>query len=267
MAEILEEARHQRALSIIKRFRLLDDDFMKRCFKNNYPAVECILRIILQKKDLVVKKLEVEDTIPNLQGRGVRFDVHAIDSKGKEYDIEIQRSDEGAGRKRARYNSSLLDLNSLKKGQTHEHLPETYVIFITENDVLQHRRPLYHVERIIQEMEEPFADGEHILYVNGAYEGTDELGRLMHDFRSRDYKEMNFEPLRETVKRYKENPEEVSHMCKELEDWMNEEKKEAVTKVALEFIKQKVPLDVISNATKLSIDELKVLARKNGLAV
>lgn len=39
----LKERRHQRALHIIRRWRLLDDEFMKRCLKDNIPAVECIL--------------------------------------------------------------------------------------------------------------------------------------------------------------------------------------------------------------------------------
>lgn len=86
--------RHQRALNLIKRWRLMDDDFMKRCLKDNIPAVECILRIIMEQPDLEVQTLHVEDTIPNLQGHGVRLDVHATDAMGIEYDIEIQRSDQ-----------------------------------------------------------------------------------------------------------------------------------------------------------------------------
>ena len=112
--------RHQRALNIIKRWRLMDDDFMKRCFKDNIPAVECILRIIMEKPDLQVETVQIEDTIPNLSGHGIRMDVHATDSTGTEYDIEVQRADKGAGTKRARFNSSLLDLNSLRKGSDYE---------------------------------------------------------------------------------------------------------------------------------------------------
>ena len=111
----LQKRRHTRALQIIKRWRLMDDDFMKRCLKNNIPAVECILRIIMEQPDLHVLSVTIEDTIPSLLGHGIRMDVHAVDSAGTEYDIEVQRSDKGAGARRARFNSSLLNLNSLKK--------------------------------------------------------------------------------------------------------------------------------------------------------
>ena len=67
-------------------------------------------------------------------------------------------SAKGAGTKRARFNSSLLDLNSLRKGSGYEKLPESYVIFITENDVWQHGLARYHVNRIIEELNRPFED-------------------------------------------------------------------------------------------------------------
>ena len=65
----------------------------------------------------------------NLQGRSTILDVHAIDSTGKEFDVEIQRKDAGAGAKRARHNSSLLDAHILKSGDDTEDIPDSYVIF------------------------------------------------------------------------------------------------------------------------------------------
>ena len=226
ITDIQQKRRHQRALSIIRRWRLLDDEFMKRCLKDNIPAVECILRIIMNQPDLEVLTVRIEDTIPNLQGHGIRMDVHAIDSAGTEYDIEVQRSDKRAGARRARFNSSLLDLNSLKKGSPYDHLPESYVIFITENDILQHGLSRYHINRIIEELQEPFNDGAHIIYVNGSYQGQDDIGKLMNDFRCTNAEEMILEPLKNVVFRYKNNPEEVNAMCREMEKWSMEERQE-----------------------------------------
>lgn len=221
-----QEKRHQRALHIIKRWRLMDDEFMKRCFKDNIPAVACILRIIMEKADLEVVSVQIEDTIPNLSGHGIRMDVHATDAAGTEYDIEVQRADKGAGTKRARFNSSLLDLNSLKKGSDYDALPESYVIFITERDIWKHGLPRYHINRMIEELQQRFDDGAHIIYVNGEYQGNDDMGRLMHDFRSAKAEDMELALLKETVSRYKNNPEEVAVMCEELEKWSLEERQE-----------------------------------------
>ena len=116
--------------------------------------------------------------LKNLQGRSAILDVHAIDSARKEFDVEIQRSDAGAGAKRARHNSSLLDAHLLKPGDDTEDIPESYVIFITENDVMGKNQAIYHIQRYVETSEgkELFGDGSHIMYVNGKYRGNDEIG-------------------------------------------------------------------------------------------
>ena len=45
-----------------------------------------------------------------------------------------------------------------------------------ENDIYEEGFPLYHVERIIEELQRPFDDGAHILYVNGANRDDTPLG-------------------------------------------------------------------------------------------
>ena len=73
------------------------------------------------------------------------------------YNIEVQRSDRGASEKRARYNSSLLDANLTDAGDDYDALNETYVIFITENDVLKAGLPIYHVDRTVREIGNVFS--------------------------------------------------------------------------------------------------------------
>ncbi len=109
-------------LQILDGLRLIDDTFMVKVLED--PAcTQLILRIILDIDDLIVTKVQTQDELKNLQGRSVKLDVHAIDSKGKHYNIEVQRSDKGAVAKRARYNSSLLDANITEPGEEYELLP------------------------------------------------------------------------------------------------------------------------------------------------
>ena len=62
-------------------------------------------------------------------------------------------------------------------------MPETFVVFITENDVIGDGLPLYTIDRQITNTGKAFDDGEHIIYVNGAdKDASTELGKLMHDF-------------------------------------------------------------------------------------
>ena len=172
------EQLHQQDLERLKSLKYMDDDFMTVCLADNYEGVELILRIVLGRDDIIIKSVHTQELLKNLQGRSAILDVHAIDSARKEFDVEIQRSDAGAGAKRARHNSSLLDAHLLKPGDDTEDIPESYVIFITENDVMGKNQAIYHIQRYVETSEgkELFGDGSHIMYVNGKYRGNDEIG-------------------------------------------------------------------------------------------
>ncbi|MCM1537463.1 MAG: hypothetical protein NC254_03595 [bacterium] len=211
-------------LERIKKFRYIDDDFMTACFDGNIEAVGLVLRIVMGKDDLEVKSLQVQKAMKNLQGRSAVLDAHAIDRTKKEYDVEIQRADAGAGAKRARHNSSLLDAHILKPGEEPEDMPESYVIFITQNDVMKKGRAVYRIDRYVDMDAEKvlFGDGSHILYVNGEYRGDDDIGKLMHDFSCVNPDDMNYEELAKKARYFKRDEKGVAAMCKMMEDMRNE---------------------------------------------
>ena len=115
----------QEMLQKLKAFCLFDDDFMSKVFEDNYECIELILHIIMDKPDLKVQIAQIQYSIKNLEGRSVRLDIHAIDTIGKKYNIEVQREDKGSSPKRARYNSSVIDTKTLPAGAEFEELPET----------------------------------------------------------------------------------------------------------------------------------------------
>ena len=202
---------------LIQKFRLIDDTFFNVCFDNYVEGMQLLLRIFFGRDDLIVKHVVTQQSADNLYGRGVRFDVLAEDSEGKLYDCEVQRANEGAIPRRARYNSSMMDARALAKGAEFSELPETWVIFITENDIYGAGCPLYHVERIIQELQRPFDDGAHILYVNGANRDDTPLGRLMQDFFCESPEQMNYKELAERAGYFKVEAEGVHAMCELME--------------------------------------------------
>jgi len=215
------QKKHEEDLQRIRNFRLLDDDFMSKVFEDKTCA-EILLRIILQRKDLKVKYVYVQQEIKNLQGRSIRLDILAEDTSGKLYNVEVQRSNKGASRKRARHNSSLLDANITDAGEDYEKLNSTYVIFITENDILKRGLPIYHIDRTVKETGESFEDGAHIIYVNSQIKNDTELGKLMHDFSCTNAEDMNYSVLADRVRYFKEDEKGVSTMCKAMEDMRNE---------------------------------------------
>lgn len=143
----------------------MDDDFMTKVFED-IQCAELLLRIILNDESINVLEVHSQRGIKNLQGRSVRLDILAIDSHDRVFNVEVQRSDKGAGAKRARYNSALIDANVTEPGDLYEALNETFVIFITENDVMKADLPIYHIDRVVKETGKLFKDEAHIIYVN-----------------------------------------------------------------------------------------------------
>lgn len=218
-----KEKRHQEDLDRLRGFRPMDDTFMRGLFKENLPLAELVLRIITGKPDLILTKCETQADMKRVTGaRSICLDAYATDSAGKKYDIEVQRADNGADPHRARYHSSVMDVENLDEKQDYKELPDTYIIFITENDYYKAGEPVYTIQNMNLTLNRPFNDGAHILYVNGEYRDDSEIGRLMHDFNCTSADEMNFELLAERTRYLKENPKGVSEMCKVMEDLRDE---------------------------------------------
>ena len=254
---------HEQDLKRLQGLCLMDDDFLNAFFKDNPEDTELMLRIIMGKPDLKVKRVDVQDTLKNLRGRSIRIDIRATDSEGKEYGIEIQRADQGAGIKRARYNNAVLDASILRPGQDTEELPEVFTIFITDHDVMGRDKPIYSIDRYIM-MDDgeyvPARDGSHILYVNGAKKGdSTDLEKLMHDFSCTRADDMYYEQLAKTMRYYKEDGKGVSIMCKAMEDMRNDVRIEN----ALKMINGgKLTLEEVAEYSGLSLEKVKELAGK-----
>ena len=211
----------KKVLDRIARMCLLDDGFMKKVFEDKACA-ELLLRIILDKPDLMVETVQTELLLKNLQGRDVRLDVYASDAQGKQYNIEVQRKNYGATPKRARYNSSLLDANITNPGDDYKQLPESYMIFITEHDVFRQDKQLYHFERICPEINMFLNDSSHIIYVNASKHTDTALGRLMQDFGCVRASDMYFDILADRVRYFKENQEGMKTMCRIWEEFVED---------------------------------------------
>ena len=256
--------KREELLQKIKEFRLLDDDFMSRVFDDNIECTELILRIILDKPDIKVSEVHTQREIKNLSGHSVRLDINALDADDEPIDVEIQRSNKGAGVKRARYNSSMMDANTLVKGGDYDRLPESYVIVITENDVMGANLPVYHADRIVLETGKPLNDGTHIIYVNGAYRDESPIGKLMHDFSCKDPSDMYYRRLAERVRYYKEDTKGVEAMSRIVEDIVEKEKIAMIFKMKR---MGKLSDEDIAEITGFTVEEIEAFTKQQTTAV
>ncbi len=191
---------------IVDDMDLFDDDLMSMVFDGNHPATGLLLKIILKRDDITVISVvgQREFQNPVVGGRDIRLDILAKDSTGKYYNIEVQKRPEGAHVRRARFNSSMMDSRMLKAGQEFSELRDSYMVFITQTDIFGYGIPIYTVNRRFEEIDVPFQDGSHIVYVNGSYKGDDAVGRLMHDFGCKESKDMYYPELAKGLKHFKE---------------------------------------------------------------
>ena len=249
------EKKHQEDLQRLRGFRLLDDDFMTKVFQD-ISCAELLLRIILNDEGIRVLEAHSQRGIKNLQGRSVKLDILAVDSHNRVFNVEVQRSDRGAGAKRARYNSALIDANVTEPGDQYEDLNETFVIFITENDVMKAGLPIYHIDRVVRETGKLFEDEEHIIYVNSQIKDEPKLGRLMHDFSCTDAKDMYNKVLADRVRYFKEDERGVEIMCREMEIMRNQAHEEGIEKGRImQLIKQVcVKMQKFSSAEEVAND-------------
>ncbi len=191
---------------IVDDMDLFDDDLMAMVFDGNNLATGLLLKIILKRDDITVISVvgQREFQNPVVGGRDIRLDILAKDSMGKYYNIEVRKGAEGAHVRRARFNSSMMDSRMLKAGQEFSELRDSYMVFITQTDIFGYGIPIYTVNRRFEEIDVPFQDGSHIVYVNGSYKGDDAVGRLMHDFGCKESQDMYYPELAKGLTHFKE---------------------------------------------------------------
>jgi hypothetical protein len=181
----------------------------------------------------------------------------AVDEPGKLYDVEVQRTDSGAIPQRARFHSSLIDGKLLKQGQEFKDIKDSYVIFITQNDVIGAGLPLYHIERVIKETNKEFGDGSHIIYVNGAYKDDDSaIGRMIHDFGCVKSSDMYCEVLKNNVKYYKETEGGRNIMCQIIEEFAD--KRAETKRIDTSFYLVKNLMDSMNLNVEQAMEALKI---------
>ena len=187
-------------------------------------------------------------------------------------------------RERFRYNASMMDAKELRAGVNYDKLPESYVIFITENDVLGDNLPLYHISRIIKETEKPFDDGSYIIYVNGKNrDGATPLGKLMQDFFCKSPDDMNYKEIASRVRYFKEDEGGIAIMSPITQQIFNEgENKgriegrnegriegrvEGKGDMIIEILKDNQPLELIAKFSKFTIEKIKEIAKVNNIDI
>ena len=110
-----------------------DDGMFQAVLHNPEICAELVERL-LHIRVGHIEYPELEKTIkPFYSTKGVRLDVYLKD-EDKIIDVELQSYPQEALGKRTRYYQSMIDMDSLMKGQDYTELKESYVLFICKKD-------------------------------------------------------------------------------------------------------------------------------------
>ena len=119
------------------------DDYMFGAVMRNPEICKSILETLL---NIQIEKLEYPELQKSIstyyESKGVRLDVYVKDSD-KVFDIEVQNDSAISLPKRMRYYQSMVDMDSLMKGQDYSELKESFIIFICNFDPFHQDLPCY----------------------------------------------------------------------------------------------------------------------------
>lgn len=127
------------------------DDFLFAKVMRDKEICKQLLEKLLQTKIKDIIYLEEEKVIDiKWDAKSIRLDVYVEDGN-RVFNLEMQTTNQKNLPKRSRYYGSMIDLNTIEKGESYKKLKESYVIFICTFDPFQKGMPQYTFENLCME--------------------------------------------------------------------------------------------------------------------
>lgn len=150
----------------------------KRAYRN-------AVSIILEEPDIKIREVKVEQVVLNRSGkRAIRLDAWAVSEDDRLFNMEMENhSERDSVPKRSRFYQGLLDSPVLKSGRNtrYRELPQTVIIFITQDDIFRRDRAKYTFTERCEEIEDlRLEDGTKKIFLNmSSKNGSKELVSLL----------------------------------------------------------------------------------------
>lgn len=226
---------YQKTQEKIAKYRPIDDTFFEKIAEEPQVCEE-LLRVILQEPELRVLQVIPQKSIKKLQGRSVRLDALCECGDNHFCIIEVHRENDENPLKRIRYNASCITANVVSPGEKFEMIPEVNAVYISEFDVFQLKRTIYHIEPTITETNDVLDNGLHEIYVNTAIDDGSEISELMQCFLQTDVDNKKFPKLSQRVYYFKHDEEGIRTMCSISEEFRQEGMQQAKQEAVLELL-------------------------------
>jgi len=266
-----------------KRFEDLtfaDDGMFQAVLKDPQICAELVERL-LGIRVAHVEYPELEKVIaPFYTTKGVRLDVYLKD-ENRIIDVEMQSHPQEALGKRTRYYQSMIDMDSLMKGEDYTKLKESYVLFICKEDPFKDKSernyglPRYTFRNACLEDNSVNLDDKSlkVVYNASAYEREkdEKIRALLCFVRTNEPGTDDFASrLSAVVEKLKENEkfrQEYAAMNLHDQDLIRETRKEALQQKAIETAENFLRMNVgtpeqISQGTSLPLEQVLELQKQ-----
>jgi len=246
-----------------------DDGMFQTVMKDPELSAELVERL-LGVRVKQVEYPELEKVIePYYTSKGVRLDVYLKD-ENKVIDVELQSYPQKALGKRMRYYQSMVDIDSLMKGQPYTKLKESYILFICKFDPFHDKKkkgyglPRYTFKSICSENNSVNLDDKcvKVVYNAKAYESVEDskIRSLLRFIQTNEPGEDDFSKrLSEFVERAKKNEKfrkEYADMNLHDFDIMTEAAEEKAIETARNMFNEGIAPEVIARCVGLPLEQV-----------
>ena len=223
----------------------LIDNFLMQAVSSDQevsePSLRCILSVLLQRKIGQIS-VNAEKMIPgdSPDHRGIRMDVEVIE-KGEAssvianvYDVEPHTANDTHFPKANRFRQAKIDSRYMESGDNEfEHLPDLYVITITNFDIFGEDQMIYTFREKCEEIPGlTYEDGLCFIYFNttGKKGGSQSIKNMLHFIENSDETaavDTETQELEQYIRKVKLDPE-VRRELVTFGDYIDRERREAI---------------------------------------
>ena len=243
----------------VKDLRPIDDVFFE-VLADDVGFCQEMLRIILGDDNLKVTDVIVQSSERNLYGRSVRLDALCILGNGKKCNVEVQRSDNDDHVRRVRFNAANIAVKDSQSGTKFSELEDIIVVYISETDIFEGEKVLYHVDSVIRETGTIINDGLERIFVNAEVKDGTTVSEFMDCFLKKEVSNPKFPKLTNRMYHLKHERGGLNVMCEVMQEYerkaIEEANVKAIKKMIPRFSKTEILEDYSEEEYNLALREL-----------
>ena len=243
----------------VEALNIMDDSLFQKMAEDLGFCEELISTILMQK--VIVVCVTPQSSVKNLQGRSVVLDAFCILENGARCNVEVQKANDDNHEKRVRYNTSCITANITEPGTRFENVPDVIGIFISQFDMFQEGKTVYHIDRTIRETGKISDNGLWEIYVNTKIDDGTDIAKLMHIFKEQNmYDFAKFPKISKRKKYFLEEEGGKQEMCDIVENYAKEYAREKEKETTRKLFENGATFELVRAAIdSLSSEELKTI--------